>query len=252
MNIEDIQFCADYFQTNYLQTFYLTVTYSGKSFILIGEKENFPHLMGIQKTTYRSNGYNSPKILFNDIIRRRSIHTNIIPNHIATTSKMYKKALNFQNSTNIFWRNKGPLTINYNPSLSSSKLNNVDVLLTDIDTGYMLGWVYNTKIPVNADIRLEKYCICTWIDESASTTKRKEKYLPGQEIDLIRYIFAFDKNSKLLRKKEYCYSRNPKIQILKICERNVNNLQLDNANEHFYTELAVSQNIHCTINGTQY
>ena len=91
--------------------------------------------MGIQNSTYRSNGYNQPQYLFNDIIGRKPVSTAIIPNNIATTSKMYKKALNFTKSTDIFWKNSGPLTINYNPTLSSTKLNNVDVLLTDINTG---------------------------------------------------------------------------------------------------------------------
>lgn len=69
MNITDIRACAGFYQKNYLETFYLVVTYYGKSFILIGEKSNFPHLMGIQQNTYRSNGYNSPKILFRDILQ---------------------------------------------------------------------------------------------------------------------------------------------------------------------------------------
>ena len=34
---------------------------------------------------------------------------------------MYKKALNFNKSTDIFWKNTGPLTINYIPTLSSTK-----------------------------------------------------------------------------------------------------------------------------------
>ena len=96
--------------------------------------------------------YNKPQYLFNDIIDRNPISTAIIPNNIATTSKMYKKVQNFTNSTDIFWKNSGPLTINYNPALSSTKLNNVDVLLTDINTDYMLGWISNNKIAVNANI----------------------------------------------------------------------------------------------------
>lgn len=51
---------------------------------------------------------------------------------------MYKKALSFTKSTDIFWKNSGPITINYNPALSSTKLNNVDILLTDINTGFNL------------------------------------------------------------------------------------------------------------------
>lgn len=107
MNITDIEACADFYQKNYLKTFYLVITYFGKSFILIGEKENFPHLMGIQKKIYRSNGYLSPKRLFTDIINRKSISTRIIPTNIAPNSKMYKKANNFSKSCDIFWKNRG-------------------------------------------------------------------------------------------------------------------------------------------------
>lgn len=252
MNITDIQACADFYQENYLKTFYLVVTYNGKSFILIGEKTNFPHLMGIPKSTYRSNGYKNPKTLFNDIICRKPITTHIIPNSVSPTSKMHKKVLNFQKSTDIFWKNSGPLTVNYNPSHSSTKLNNVDILLTDIDTGYMLGWVSNATMPINADISLEKYCICTWIDESNGVPQKKEKYLPNQDIELIRYVFAFDSNSKLIRKKEYSYTREQKKDILRICERNNANLLLDSMNIHYYSDIAVTEQIHCKINGKQY
>lgn len=252
MNISDIQVCADFFHENYLKTFYLVITYNGKSFMLIGEKANFPHLMGIQNNTYKSNGYNRPQVLFNDIIGRNPISTSIIPNNIATTSKMYKKALNFTKSTDIFWKNRGPLTINYNPSLSSTKLNNVDVLLTDLNTGYMLGWVSNNKIAVNANINMEKYCICTWIDESTGSQQSKEKYMPDQDVELIRYVFALDENSKLIRKKEYTYGRSQKKVILQFCERNRSNLLVDEMNAYHYVNLAVSDRIHSKINGIQY
>lgn len=252
MNITDIHKCADFFQENYLKTFYLVITYNGNSFILIGEKANFPHLMGIPNKTYRSNGYNKPQYLFNDIIAGNPISTSIIPNNIATTSKMYKKVLNFTKSTDIFWKNSGPLTINYNPSLSSTKLNNVDVLLTDINTGYMLGWVSNNKVSVNANIMMEKFCICTWIDENTGSQQSKEKYMPDQNVELIRFVFALDANSKLIRKKEYIYTHSQKKEILKSCERNNNNLLIDSINAHHYTEIAVTNNIHCKINGIQY
>ena len=247
MNIADIQNCADFFQKNYLKTFYLVITYNGKSFILIGEKANFPHLMGIQNSTYKSNGYNKPQFLFNDIIGRNPISTSIIPNNIAPTSKMYKKALNFSKSTNIFWKNRGPITINYNPSLSSTKLNNVDVLLTDLNTGYMLGWISNNKIAVNANINMEKYCICTWIDESTGSRQSKEKYMPHQDVELIRYVFALDENSKLIRKKEYTYDRLQKKEILQSCERNNSNLLVDTMSAHHFINLAISDDIHCKI-----
>lgn len=252
MNITDIHKCADFFQENYLKTFYLVITYNGNSFILIGEKANFPHLMGIPNKTCRSNGYNKPQYLFNDIIARNPISTSIIPNNTATTSKMYKKVLNFTKNTDIFWKNSGPLTINYNPSLSSTKLNNVDVLLTDINTGYMLGWVSNNKVSINANIMMKKFCICTWIDESTGSQQSKEKYMPDQNVELIRFVFALDANSKLIRKKEYIYTHSQKKEILKSCERNNSNLLIDSINAHHYTEIAVTNNIHCKINGIQY
>ncbi len=252
MNISHIQSCADFFVENYLKTFYLVITYNGNSFILIGEKSNFPHLMGIQKNTYRSNGYNRPQHLFHDIINRNPVSTSIIPHNITSTSKIYKKALNFKKSTNIFWKNSGPLTINYNPSLSNRKLNNVDVLLSDINTGYMLGWVSNNKISVNANINLEKYCICTWIDESNGTQKGKEKYMPGQDVELIRFVFAFNENSKLFRQKEYSYNRSQKKEILESCSRNNSNLLVDKPNVPYYAEIVTTDNMHCKINGIQY
>ncbi len=252
MNITDVQKCADFFQENYLKTFYLVITYNGKSFSLIGEEGNFPHLMGIAKNTYRSNGYNRPQYLYRDIIGRNPIRTQIVPNNIAITSKMYKKVLNFTKSTDIFWKNSGPLTINYNPVLSNTQLNNVDVLLTDIKTGYMLGWVSNNKIAINANINMEKFCICTWIDESAGTQQSKEKYMPGQDVELIRYVFALDENSKLIKKKEYSYDYSQKKEILETCERNSSNLLVDKQNAHYYVEIARNENIHCKINGVQY
>ena len=252
MNITDIRQCAEYYRDNYLKTIYIIITYAGKSFILIGEKKNFAHLMGIQQNIYRSNGYSNANALFNDIINHNPINTSIIPTTISTTSKMYKKILNFQNSTDIFWKNLGPITINYNPSLSNSRLSNVDVLLTDISSGYMLGWVSNAKMPVNAYINLEKHCVCSWIDESSGAVQQKEKYMPGQDVELIRYVFALDENSHLLKKKEYTYNHNEKLIIMDSCERNNCNLLIDNMNETYYTQIATKNNIHCKINGIQY
>ena len=231
------------------------ITYDGKSFILIGEKTNFPHLMGIQNRTYKSNGYNRPQHLFNDIIGR---------NPVSTVSKIENFFVHFRccgnviwnysrtDSTDIFWKNHGPLAINYNPTFSNSKLNHVDVLLADIHTGYMLGWVSNNKVSVNANINMEKFCICSWIDESHGTQTGKEKYMLNQDVELIRYIFAFNENSQLIRKKEYSYSQIQKIDILKSCERSNSNLLIDNVNAHHYRTIASQQGIHCKINGILY
>ena len=57
---------------------------------------------------------------------------------------------------------------------------------------------------------MEKYCICTWIDESTGSQRSKEKYMPNQDVELIRFVFALDKNSKLIQKKEYTYDRSQK------------------------------------------
>lgn len=252
MNINDIQQCAHYYQKNYLETFYIVSTYNGKSFILIGEKQNFPHLVGIAKPVYRSNGYRTPYALYRDIMAGKSISTKIIPNKIAITSKMYKKVLNFTQSTDVFWNNKGPLAVNYNETLSSTKLSNVDILLSDFESGYMLGWKCNTSIPINAEICLKKYCISTWIDESAGKQQQKVKYAPNQDIDIIRYVFAFDKDSDLIKQKEYRYSVEEKKEILKIIEKNNSNLLVDSNNERFYVNIAQSDQIHCKINGIQY
>lgn len=102
MNITDIQQYSVFFQENYLKTFYFVITYHGKSFILIGEKSNFPHLMDIQNQIYHSNSYRRPQKLFNDILHGNTITTAVIPNNISPTSKIYKKALNFTKSTDIF------------------------------------------------------------------------------------------------------------------------------------------------------
>lgn len=249
MDITDVQLCADYFKQNYLETFYLITTYSDKSFILIGERENFPHLMGINKNTYRSNGYKKPKWLFKDIIGRRTISRRIIPYSISTTSKMYKKIINFSKNINVFWKNKYPIVINYNASLSSSNLDHVDIILSDMSSGYMLGWVYNSDVPINANINIKKYCICTWMDESTGAMNSKEKYLPKQDVELIRYIFSFDGFSCLKRKKEYTYDTKQKEEVLRLCYRNRCNLILDKINSKYYVDLAREKSIQCMING---
>ena len=99
---------------------------------------------------------------------------------------------------------------------------------------------------------MEKFCICTWIDESHGTQTGKEKYMLNQDVELIRYIFAFNENSQLIRKKEYSYSQIQKIDILKSCERSNSNLLIDNVNAHHYCTIASQQGIHCKINGILY
>lgn len=252
MDKRDVQNCARFYQTNYLETFYLVSTYNGKSCILVAEKDNFPHLVGIRRSVYKSNGYRSPYSLYQDILLGNSISDKIIPNIIATNSKMYKKVRNFEKSTEVFWNNKGPLAISYDTSKSSTLLDSIDIILSDIDSGFMLGWKENKNIPINAEIKLTKYCICSWIDESDGSKRQKEKYMPQQEVEIIRNIFAFDKQSNLLRQKEYKYSSEEKENILRIIERNDSNLLVDRKNERYYSDIAAEKNIQCRINGKLY
>lgn len=252
MNIQQIRNNAIFYQNKYLETFYLITTYYGRSFILIGEKENFPHLMGIGKQMYQSNGYRKPRSLFRDILNNLPISTNIIPNNIVRGSKMYKKALNFNKSSNIFWRNKCPILINYDKTRNNRQLDNVDILFSDTDSGYLLGWVRNKDIPIGSSINLVKYCITTWIDDSSKSYQQKEKYIPNQDIELIREVIAFNFNSELVKNKSYHYSNLEKENILKIVERNQANLLMDSRNEHYYVEIAQNSNIHCKINNIQY
>ena len=249
MDIRNIQECANYFKDTYIESFYLIVTYNGNGFILVAEKENFPHLMGISQQTYRSNGYGNPKKLYKDILEGVNINRRIIPHSIATTSKMYRKILNFTHNNEVLLENKCPIILRYNSTLSNLRLNNVDLLISDLNKGYMLGWIFNTQIPINASIKISKYCISSWIDESGGTISGKEKYMPNQDIELIRSVLVFDKNSELIRRKEYKYSKQQKLQILDACYRNNCNLLLDSRNEKKYIDLAKQNNIPCTING---
>lgn len=235
-----------------MEKFYIITTFYGNGFVLVAEKGNFPHLMGINKAVYKSNGYRNPNRLYEDIISGIRVSNKIIPNNIATTSKMYKKALNFMKSTDIFWHNAGPLAVNYNETLSSTKLSNVSLLLVDIKLGYMTGWIENTDISLNAESKLKKYCFCTWIDESSGTQLQKEKYMPSQNIEIIKNVLAFDKDSKLVQQKTYSYTRDQKKEILLSVERNGSNLLLDSINERYYREIAIEETIHCKINGITY
>ena len=80
MNIVDIQKCAKYYKNEYLEKFYIVTTFNGNSFILVAEKSNFPHLMGIKNMIYKSNGYRNPAKLYTDILNGITIPTAITNN----------------------------------------------------------------------------------------------------------------------------------------------------------------------------
>ena len=254
MDITDIRNCAEYYKRTYLEKYYILTTYSGKCFLLAGNKSNFPHLMGISKNTYRSHGYATAIGLFDDIINGQTINTRIVPNRISPTSKMYVKCLNFCQSDSLFWANNGPISINYNPANSSTHLNNVSILISDMQSGYSMGWIEdsNNIISVNSESQLKKYCIATWIDESGNATRQKEKYMPNQDIDLLKSIIALDKNSALVKEKKYTYNYTERKDILQAIERNNSNLLIDNLHRRFYEDIARNEPIHCRINGTQF
>lgn len=252
MNITDIQKCAKFYRDEYLKKYYLVTTYNGNSFVLIGEDSNFPHLMGIAAGVCKANGFMNKKKLFRTILDGQPISTKIIPNNISSKSKMYEKAINFNKSINSLWNSNGALAINYKPIVLNKKLNSVDVLITDINSGYMLGWIFNSLVPLKGNIGIKKYCVSTWIDESSGSVKKREKYMPNQEVEPIRYIFEFDEHSELLNTKEYIYNIDQKKHILEACERNNSNLLIDERNRHFYLDIVKKEGIHCKINGVQY
>ncbi len=249
MDIEEVRNCADYFKKEYLDKFYIVTTYNNKSFILLGEASNFPHLVGISKRKYSSNSYKTGKKLFEDIIGRNPINTSIIPNKIQKSSSMYGKVKNFTNSIELIWNNKGPLAINFEPTKSASKLGNVDLLLTDINKGYMLGWVFNKQIQISPQISLKKYCVSTWIDESGGSSKQKHKYMGGQDIDLIRSILVFNSASDLLKEKKYEYTDTEKEDLLTILSDKNSNLLVGEDVEEDYIRICKDKNIACQING---
>ena len=76
--------------------------------------------------------------------------------------------------------------------------------------------------------------------------------MPGQDVELIRFVFAFNENSKLFRQKEYSYNRSQKKEILESCSRNNSNLLVDKPNVPYYAEIVTTDNMHCKINGIQY
>lgn len=252
MDISDIRNCAEYYKRSFLETFYILTTYSGRCFVLVANKNNFPHLMGISKSKYQSNGYRSGNKLFDDIINNQAVSTAIIPRTISTTSKMYKKCLHFCDSQRLFWNNSGPVSINYNPAKSSLCLNHVDILISDLQSGYSMGWVKDSDIPINSESKIKKYCISSWIDENGSSYAQKEKYMPNQDIDILRQVIALDSNSEMLKEKSYVYSAAEKEDILLSIARNHSNLLLDNRNKQYYASIAVQKGIHCKINGVQF
>lgn len=252
MNITDIQRCANYYKNKFVEQFYIITTYSESSFILVAEKTNFPHLMGISRGRYVSNGYSKAQKLYEDILNGCAINRNIIPIDIVPNSKIYNKALNFDNAADILMENKCPIIIDYDPTKSTSNLNNVDRLIIDVDCGYMLGCLSNKTISITGDISLNKFCISSWIDEHDSSVRLREKYMPLQDIELVHTVLAFDSSSNFVYQKDYKYQKDVKKRILESVSRNNANLLINKRNENNYVKIAKDNGIHCSINGVTY
>lgn len=253
MNINDIRICALYFERNFINSYFYISTYSNNTYLLVSEKKNFPHLVGIKRSARISCGYSNGNYLFNEIILNHPINTNVIPSNIATGSKMYNKVKNFLNMSDIFFKNEGPIMINYCAGKSTSFLDNTDLLLTDIKKGYMLGWVFDVDLKINNSVMIKKYCPSTWIDESSSRNpSKKEKYVPNQDVELMKHIYKFDNNSKLIKSKYFKYTAVEKKEILECVSRNQANLLIDKRNARFYVQIANKYSISCKINGVQY
>ena len=251
MNINDVRTSAIYYKRNFLESYYFMSTLNGKSYLLVGEKMNFAHLIGIPQSVYTSHGYPKAERLYNAIISGASIDNHVIPTNIVGGSKMERKLRNFTKSADTIMKNSGPVTINYNASLSAARLDHVDILITDIAQGFMIGWVFNKNVEISPSIKIKKYCPSSWIDESSSGGN-KLKYMPNQDIELLKEIYKFDNNSKLVKYRKYRYSKADKILILNACSSKNGNLLIDKRNERHYVKVANDNGIHCKINGIQY
>lgn len=252
MNLTDIQKCANFYKNNFIEQFYIITTYSESSFILVAEKKNFPHLMGIPKRKYISNGYGNAKKLYDDILNGVTVSRRIIPIDIVPNSKIYNKALNFEKAANVLLDNKCPVIIDYDPTKSTSKLDNVDKLIIDVTDGYMLGCKDNTQIVITEEIKLKKFCISSWMDENGHDVIQKEKYMPKQDVELVHTILAFDTSSNFVVQKDYQYPKETKKQILEAVSRNNSNLLINKNNKNNYVKIAKDFGIHCSINSVLY
>lgn len=249
MNYADIQQCANFYKNKFVEQFYIVTTYNDTSFILIAEQDNFPHLMGISRKQYVSNGYSKAKKLYQDILNGIIVSNKIIPTNIVPNSKMYNKAINFCNSTNIFTANSSSIIVNFDPTKSSSNLANVDRLILGLENGYMLGCCSSKTITVSNDIKINSLCISSWIDESDGKTSQKEKYLPLQDVELIHSVIIFNSSADLVNQREFKYQKESKKKILEAISRNNANLLINKRNENTYIGIAKNEHIACKING---
>lgn len=253
MNINDIYRCARYYRDNYINQFYIVTTYNDNTFIVVGEKKNFPHLMGIPHNKLISNGYPKSAKFYADILNNVPITTRLIPKNITINSKMYIKAFNFDKSQSVLRKSHLPIVINYDASKTDRKLNSVDKLIVDPVSGFMLGCIENTMINITNDIRLKKYCISTWMDEHESEEKLREKYIYNQDIEVIKTVLTLGTEANQIEPlKSYQINNKEKKKIIEILNRCNANLLVNKRVLQNYISLIDDSIVNCNINNVNY
>lgn len=253
MNINDIYKCAKYYKDNYINQFYIVTTYNDNTFIVVGEKKNFPHLMGIPHNKLLSNGYPKAAKFYTDAINNADITPRLIPRDITKGSKMYIKALHFEKSQTVLRKNHLPVVINYDPAKTNRKLNSVDKLILDPISGFMLGCIENTMINITNDIKLKKYCISTWMDEYGSKESLKEKYIYNQDIEVIKTVLTLGTEANQTEPlKSYPINSKEKEKIIEILNRCNANLLVNKRVLQNYISIINDTQISCSINNVNY
>lgn len=253
MNINDVQKCARYYLDNFIKQFYIVTTYNDNTFIVVGERKNFPHLMGIPHKKLLSNGYPKSSRFYADVLENKQITTKIIPNDITVNSKMYCKIQNFERSRDVLSKNHLPIVINYDASKTNRNLNSVDKLIVDPKSGYMLGCIENTNVSVTNDIHLKKYCISSWMDEYDGKENLKEKYIYNQDVEIIKTVLTLGAETNQTEPlKNYPINIKEKNDIVDILTRCNANLLVNKRVLQNYVSVIKDKNVQCMINNHTY
>lgn len=253
MNINDVQKCARYYRDNFINQFYIVTTYNDNTFIVVGERKNFPHLVGVPRDKLKSNRYPKSARFYADMLDNKAVTTNLVPNDITRNSKMYGKILNFEKSREVLSKNHLPIVINYDATKTNRKLNSVDKLIVDPINGYMLGCIENTSVSVTNDIHLKKYCISSWMDENGSKESLREKYIYNQDIEIIKTVLTLGAETNQTEPlKNYPINSKEKNDIIEILGRCNANLQVNKRVLQNYISVIKDKGITCSINNFMY
>lgn len=250
MNISDIQKCARFYKDNFVNQFYIVTTYNDNTFIVVGERKNFPHLIGIPHNKLISNGYPKSAKFYADILEGKAMPLKLVPNDITEGSKMYVKIHNFEKSRSVLSKNHLPIVINYDATRVNRKLNSVDKLIIDPESGFMLGCIENTTVNITSDIHLKKYCISSWMDENGSSQNLREKYVYNQDIEVIKTVLTLGAETNQTEPlKNYSINSKEKEKIINILNRCNANLLVNKRVIQNYISVAKDKNVNCSING---